>query len=68
MSDDKQKREEQGATDLGPRNLGDLRVWLATAIELNEREIPEETLTRIPIPSLSKVRDVPVSTMRDMRG
>merc|ERR1740124_1557496 len=64
MAADERKREDQRVADLGPEKLGELGARLAAAIEVNEREIPEEILTSVPIPSLSKVRTLPVLTMR----
>jgi len=61
---DEKAREEQQAAELGPEKLAELGVALEQAIEFNEREIPEEVLTSVNVPSLDKVKAVPVLTIR----
>ena len=64
MADSEKAREEQQAKDLGPTKLEELGQTLEKAIEFNEREIPGDVLTSVPIPSLEKVKPVPCLTVR----
>ena len=64
MANDEEAREAQQAVDFGPEKLSALGETLAKAIEFNERAIPKEALTSVPVPSLEKVKPLPILTLR----
>ena len=49
---------------LGEAKLGELESELQAAIQFNERPIPMASLTAVPIPDLSAVKEVPIATLR----
>ena len=64
MAESEKARETKQAEDLGPEKLKELGEVLTNAIEFNERPIPEKILRSVPVPSLDKVKPVPVLTLR----
>jgi len=53
---------------LGAAKCAELASQLEAAIALNERPIPDESLTAVPIPDLAAVGDVPIVTLRATGG
>ena len=63
--EEKQRLADQKAA-LGEEKLAALQARLDAAVAANEREIPEEVQTCVPIPSISKVRTIPVLSVRSL--
>ena len=59
-----EKRERQQALCLGPEKLDDLSKVLEKAMEENEKDIPEDVLSSLPIPDLEKVKAIPLFNVR----
>jgi len=62
ISDGEKEREAQQAKDLGEDGLERLSKTLEDAMAENEKAIPEEILTSLPIPDLEKVPSIPLFT------
>ena len=57
-------RTKQQKEELGEEKCAALAATLEAAIAHNERPIPEEALRSVPVPAISKVKSVPIATIR----
>jgi len=64
ISEGEKEREAQQAKDLGEEGLECLAKTLENAMAENEQPIPDEILTSLPVPDLSKVPSIPLFTVR----
>jgi Zn-dependent M16 (insulinase) family peptidase len=64
IQDSEQERECQQRKDLGVEGLAHLAKILEAAMEENERPIPGDILTSLPVPDVEKVPSIPLFTAR----
>ena len=64
VTSDETEREKKQASDLGTDGLKKLESTLEDAVSFNEREIPGDVLTSVPVPSLDRVKAVPLLSVR----
>lgn len=64
ISDGEKEREAKQAEDLGEEGLARLARTLEDAMAENERPIPQDVLTSLPVPDIEKVPSIPLFTAR----
>lgn len=64
ISEGEKEREAKQAEELGTEGLERLAKTLEEAMAENEKEIPEEILTSLPVPDLEKVPSIPLFSAR----
>ncbi len=64
IQESEQERESQQSKDLGVEGLARLAKILEAAMEENERPIPGDILTSLPVPDVAKVPSIPLFTAR----